>query len=114
LLSDALNENSPKPQRMRRASTTSHQSLSTTKSFPERDFKLVKQMMEFHPTEEEFMQPLEYVDRLYHEGAWKYGCIKIIPPKSFKPSFGYDTTSQQKLPFRSQHLHNLSKGKVGF
>ena len=112
MLSDVLSEDIPKPQRMRKSSTVSHQSSSTTKSFPERDFKLVKEMKAFYPTEEEFMQPLEYVDKLYNEGVWKYGCIKIIPPKSFTPPFGYETSSEQKLPFRSQHLHNLSEGKV--
>ena len=78
----------------------------------QRDFSNVLPMKEFHPTEEEFMEPIKYVEHLYAEGAWKYGCIKIIPPASYTPPFSLDTESERKMPFRSQVLQNLTKGKV--
>ena len=77
----------------------------------QRDFSKVQPMKEFHPTEEEFMEPIKYVEKLYAEGAWKYGCIKIIPPTSYTPPFSLDTSSQSKMPFRSQVLQNLTQGK---
>lgn len=55
-------------------------------------------MKEYHPTEEEFADPLKYIQFLYDEGADQYGCVKIIPPRSFKPSFCFDLESSQKLP----------------
>jgi hypothetical protein len=30
------------------------------------------------------------VEKLYKEGAWKYGIVKIIPPKDFKPILAFD------------------------
>jgi hypothetical protein len=77
-----------------------------------RDFSKVKEMEVFKPTTEEFKEPIRYIEKLYKEGAWKYGCIKIIPPEDFKPPFSFDTDSNVKLPFRSQILQNLAKGKV--
>lgn len=69
-------------------------------------------MKVFRPTLEEFQEPICYIEKLYKQGAWKYGCVKIIPPASFSPPFSFDTASDKKLPFRTQILQNLSKGKV--
>ena len=48
-------------------------------------------MMIYRPTEEEFKKPLEYIEKLYHDQeAHKHGCVKIIPPASFKPKMAFD------------------------
>lgn len=55
----------------------------------------------FHPTEEEFKNPIDYIEKLYdHYGASEYGTVKIIPPKSFKPPNVWDKESDRKLPTR--------------
>ena len=59
----------------------------------------------FYPTEEEFKRPLDYIDKLYFEmNAHKYGCVKVIPPASFKPHNVFDMKSDRKLPSRVQIL----------
>lgn len=46
----------------------------------------IEDMPVFHPTEEEFSNPIDYIEKLqHHYGAAEYGTIKVIPPKSFKP-----------------------------
>jgi len=50
-------------------------------------------MIEYHPSEEEFKDPLKYIEKLYEDGAADYGCVKIIPPDSFKPEFCFDLAS---------------------
>ena len=76
------------------------------------DLSRVKPMKVFRPTIEEFKEPILYVEKLYKEGVWRYGCIKIIPPENFVPPFSFDEKSEAKLPFRSQILQNLKRGKV--
>ena len=51
-------------------------------------------MKVYHPTEEEFTNPITYIEQLYAEGASKYGCIKIVPPASFNPRLAFDMLSQ--------------------
>jgi [histone H3]-trimethyl-L-lysine4 demethylase len=59
----------------------------------------------FRPTEEEFKDPIGYIEKLYnHYGAEEYGTVKIIPPASFKPTCLFDTESDRKLPTRYQVL----------
>jgi len=89
-----------------------HNSSEEEKSaYVDRDFSKVQEMACYYPTEEEFRQPIIYFEKLFKEGAWKHGCIKIIPPSSFKPPFSFNSKSHQKMPFRSQTVQNLSKGK---
>ena len=67
----------------------------------------------FHPSLEEFKDPLTYIESLiegYGE-AVKCGCIKIVPPACFKPPFLYDVDSEQKLPTVVQRLHSFRKGE---
>jgi len=72
----------------------------------------IPQMEVFRPTEEEFTDPIKYVEKLYAEGAHRFGTIKIVPPKSFQPPLAFDTNSKQLLPTRLQTLSHLGQGKV--
>jgi len=57
------------------------------------------------PTEEEFRSPIDYIEKIFiQEKMIKYGTVKIIPPKSFKPLLCFDTNSNAKLPTRYQVL----------
>jgi len=58
-------------------------------------------MKTFYPTEAEFSDPLIYIDRLvWDKDVRKYGCVKIVPPSSFKMTLAFDRESNQKLPTR--------------
>ena len=71
----------------------------------------IPEMPVFRPTEEEFVNPIDYIEKLNHEHeAYKYGCIKIVPPASFKPKFVFDMEAEAKLPTRYQILQKLSQG----
>jgi histone demethylase JARID1 len=49
----------------------------------------------FYPTEEEFRCPMKYIDYLFLEkGGSQYGCVKIVPPASFRPPFSFDINSE--------------------
>lgn len=71
-------------------------------------------MKVFRPTEEEFTDPIAYAEKLYAEGAAKYGTVKIVPPASFRPPLAFDQFSDQKIPTRYQNLFKLGQGKVSF
>ena len=74
----------------------------------------IEEMKTFYPTEEEFsVGPLNYIEHLIKNlDASKYGCVKIIPPASFRPGLAFDRESNQKLPTRFQVLQDLSQGKA--
>ena len=50
----------------------------------------IEEMKTYHPTLEEFSTPINYIEKLYKEGAHKYGCIKIVPPKEYRPPLAFD------------------------
>lgn len=89
-------------------------SIRDQKAGASRDFSTVKQMKVFYPTESEFKDPIKYFENLYKDGMWRFGCIKIVPPSTFKPPFCFDTASDRKLPTRYQTLQDLSQGKVSY
>uniref|UniRef100_A0A7N0VHE2 Uncharacterized protein n=2 Tax=Kalanchoe fedtschenkoi TaxID=63787 RepID=A0A7N0VHE2_KALFE len=59
----------------------------------------------YYPTEEEFEDPLEYIDKIRPE-AEPYGICKIVPPKTWKPPFALDLTSFS-FPTKTQAIHQL-------
>ena len=70
-------------------------------------------MKVFYPTEAEFSDPLVYIENIVNNSdAELYGCIKIVPPASFRPELAFDMNSSQKLPTRFQVLQDLSQGKA--
>lgn len=54
----------------------------------------IEEVKTYHPSLEEFSKPLDYIEKLYKEGAAKYGIVKIIPPKDFKPVLAFDLLSK--------------------
>ena len=87
-------------------------SIREQKASCTRDFSIIKEMKVFEPSEIEFADPIRYLENLYKQGVWKYGCIKIIPPSTFEPPFAFNENSSSPLPTRFQTLQDLSQGKV--
>ena len=51
-------------------------------------------MKAYYPTEAEFSDPLVYIEKIVNNSdAEKYGCIKIVPPASFRPELAFDMNS---------------------
>lgn len=44
----------------------------------------------FRPTEEEFKDPVAYIQKIAPEGK-KYGICRVIPPENWQPTFAIDT-----------------------
>ncbi|GMR47928.1 hypothetical protein PMAYCL1PPCAC_18124, partial [Pristionchus mayeri] len=59
----------------------------------------------FYPTAEEFVDPIAYVAQIKAE-AEKFGVVKIVPPKTFKPSFAIDKNTFNFTP-RIQKLSEI-------
>lgn len=62
----------------------------------------------FHPTEEEFTDPLGYINKI-RPIAEQYGICKIVPPKFWKPKFCLDMDTFKFTP-RVQKLNELEAG----
>ncbi|KAI9294912.1 JmjC-domain-containing protein [Neoconidiobolus thromboides FSU 785] len=60
----------------------------------------------YFPTELEFKDPTKYIASIKQE-AEQFGICKIIPPKSFQPSFSLDLKNF-KFNSRSQQLNSIS------
>ncbi len=45
--------------------------------------EVIEEMKTYYPNAEEFLNPVNYIEKLYAQGAHKYGTIKIVPPKGY-------------------------------
>ncbi|XP_008437262.1 lysine-specific demethylase JMJ17 isoform X3 [Cucumis melo] len=59
----------------------------------------------YHPTEDEFRDPLEYIYKIRPE-AEPYGICRIVPPKNWKPPFALKLDSFT-FPTKTQAIHQL-------
>jgi len=59
----------------------------------------------FQPTDEEFTDPLTYIEGIRHI-AEKHGICKIVPPKNWQPPFCIDMDTFKFTP-RIQKLNEL-------
>ena len=77
------------------------------------EFSEIEQMKTFYPTETEFENPIDYIEDIMEKyDGGKYGCVKIVPPSSFKPEVALDLESNVKYPTRYQILQELAQGKA--
>ncbi len=68
-------------------------------------FDSVPESVTFRPTEDEFKDPLLYINSI-RPIAEQYGICKIIPPKYWKPKFSLDMNTFKFTP-RVQRLNEL-------
>lgn len=61
----------------------------------------------FHPTEEEFGDPLRFIEKIRAE-VEPYGICRIVPPKSWKPPFARDLQTFS-FPTKLQAIHQLQE-----
>lgn len=79
------------------------------------EFKSVEEAPSYYPTEDEFIDPLVFIEQI-RPVAEKYGICKIIPPKTWKPKFAIDMNNFKFKP-RIQRLNELeanSRIKLNF
>jgi hypothetical protein len=59
--------------------------------------------LEVHPTEEEFAEPMRYIQLLHQRYGKEHGIVKIVPPKDWNPTLGISfdeftfTTCEQQI-----------------
>ncbi|KAJ5586182.1 hypothetical protein N7450_005969 [Penicillium hetheringtonii] len=62
----------------------------------------------FRPTEEEFKDPVAYIQKIAPEGK-RYGICRVIPPDNWQPSFAIDT-ERFHFKTRRQELNSVEGG----
>ncbi|KAF2727835.1 PLU-1-domain-containing protein [Polyplosphaeria fusca] len=68
----------------------------------------LQEALTFRPTEEEFKEPLQYIQKIREEAA-KYGIAKIVPPDNWNPDFVIDT-ERFHFKTRRQELNSVEGG----
>lgn len=73
----------------------------------------IKEAPTFYPTKDEFKDPLSYIEKISPQGE-KYGIIKIVPPKDYKPEFSLKTeVTELSFFFFLSHISFFSFFFVG-
>jgi len=63
----------------------------------------------FHPTPQEFSDPIKYIRKLHSIGE-KWGIVRVVPPKTWKPGFHINPDTYQ-FSTRQQHVHKLQEAQ---
>ena len=73
----------------------------------------IEEIKTFYPTELEFsMGPCAYVEHIVENAeARSYGCVKVVPPSSFKPPCAFDTEADTRLLTRFQVIQQLGRAR---
>lgn len=100
--STKLYKRQPQKQKTRAPDTVSPIYMS---DFPKRTepAKLVEAPT-FHPTDQEFQDPLEYIERIRHK-AEQFGICRIVPPSSFKPEC--KVSDDMRFTAYNQYVHKM-------
>lgn len=109
-----------KPKQFEQQSTISQaeqralrQALENSQALQKREFIDVPMAPIFHPTLEEFADPIKYIASI-RDRASKHGICKIVPPKGWNPPSCYDKCFQGKqnlsFPTKKQYVHKLQEG----
>lgn len=75
------------------------------------DFEQIPSVPVYKCTEAEFKEPMKLLEELRRQGYDEYGCVKLVPPKSFKPPFCFNAKGKL-LTTRKQVLQDLSRAEV--
>ncbi|CAL1284518.1 unnamed protein product [Larinioides sclopetarius] len=87
----------------KKAKTVSNFSFTKSQQFPLDSARLVAAPV-FYPEEHEFIDPLEYINKIRPE-AEQYGICKIVPPSSFKPEC--KVNDDMRFTAHNQYLHKM-------
>lgn len=58
----------------------------------------------FHPTEKEFIDPIEYIEKIRNQ-AEKFGVCRIVPPANFKPEC--KVLDEMRFTAYNQYVHKM-------
>ena len=82
-----------------------------SRGFTLKDFEQIPALPVYKCTETEFKDPMKLIAKLRELGYETHGCVKLVPPKSFKIPFCFDGKGKL-LTTRKQVLQDLTKAKV--
>jgi histone demethylase JARID1 len=89
------------------------QAIRNSTLLTKREFVDVKLAPVFHPTEDEFADPVKYIATLRSVGT-KSGIIKIVPPKGWNPppcmNQCFQGAQRKPFPTKRQSVHRLQEG----
>lgn len=77
---------------------------SSSSSAPEPSEARLADAPTFHPTEKDFQDPLEYIEKI-RPLAEKYGICKVVPPANFKPEC--KISDDMRFTAYNQYVHRM-------